>query len=334
MLKYYDTTQLRKNFGDFGGNADISDFDARSAPDVSKIIETIESDEFEKEFRKVLPLVCDDFEIKKFELAGNRVLYAAPALAKRYILAARIAHARCLGKESLCLGSDDAGITLAAVTASRELGMRIYVTLSKRLAEDTGFVQLLRANQAEVDDKTCVTYFDHPYAFVEVPFTNEPEHYLIEVDANYGVWPKPALTSVFASLFGADILEKLERIPEAAILPIVTGTNAIGVIKALKSTGCKLATCEQTVAMECHMIDTGAYTISTRGAAENRPNTTICPELANMWHKCQVMRLGCDRLTSVDVSALTGTGLSDTTKRAAAIGFDEMDCRELLVLEV
>ncbi len=335
MLTYCDSTRLNKHFGDFGGNNDMSDFETgRLNPDIDGITKIIESDQFEETFRNILPLVCDGFSISSYDLDGGRKLYTAPALGRRYALAARLAHAKCMGKTSAVLGSGDRTIVQLAAAACKEIDLKLSITLSKALAQDAAFVAALRDLGAEVDDKTCVELFDQPYAYVEVPFTSDPVDYIIQVDANYGVWPKPALTGVFAGLYGADLLEKLGKAPEACVVPIQDGTEAVGVFKALKNTACKLATCEDAVAQEFHLIDTGAYTLATRSAVEDIPNTSICPELADMWHKAQVCRLGCDRLYAVDTSALDATGLPAAAKRAAALAFEALDCKELLVLEV
>ncbi len=301
----------------------------RLTPDIEGITRIIESGRFEEVFRELLPVVCGDFEIKSFELDGGRKLLCAPALGTRYALAARIAHAKCIGKPGVAFGSDDRELVFAAANACLKCGLKLAATLGRSLAQDAEVVSGLTELGAEVDCKTCVELFDHPYAYIEVPFTTDPEYYLAEVEANYGVWPRPALTGVFAGLYGADLIAKLGRSIEACVVPITSGTEAVAVFKALKSTGCRLATCEETVAQEFHTIDTGAYTLATMGANREAPNMSICPELADMWRKNRVLRLGCDRILDVDVSAFDDTGLPYASRRAAALAFEAIDCQEL-----
>lgn len=333
MLRYRDGTELKKYFGDFGGNIDMSDFEvAMLNPDVDGIRRTIESEAFEKAFREILPLVCGGFTVRTIELDGGRRLRVVPALGKRYVLAARLAYAKCRGKVGTAIGSDDEELIRLACDASEKLGFPVKVTLSRRLAKDGSLAAELRARGIEVDDVSCVQLTDMAHGHAE-PHDADPEVCVLELEANYGAWPIPALTGVFAGLYGADVLEKLGGVPEACVVPITTGTEALAMIKALGNTGCRLATCEKTVAQEIHTIDYFAYTIATRSADEDIPETSICPELADLWRKNRVLRLGCDRILAVDTSALEGAELTDTAKRAAALALEAMDCKELLVVE-
>lgn len=334
MLKYCDGTELKKYFGDFGGNIDMSDFEtAMLSPDVAGIRALIESDEFARAFREILPLVCGGFEVRSFDLPGGRTLRVVPALAKRYILAARLAYAKCRGKAGVAIGSDDADTIRLACDAAQKLGFPVKATLSRALSLEGSLAAELRARGVEVDDVSCVELTDMAYGHAE-PHDADPEFCVLELEANYGAWPIPALTGVFAGLYGADVLDRLGAAPEACVVPITTGTEALAMIKGFSGTGCRLATCEPTVAQELHTIDYFAYTLATRSADEEKPETSICPELADLWRKNKVLRMGCDRILAVDVSALEAAGLSGPAKRAAALALEAMDCKDLLVVEV
>lgn len=335
MLKYNDTTEMPLRFGDFGGNDSIGDFElGRLNPDISFIRQTITGPEFEKEFRKMISCLIPEFSIRKEELAGGRTVWIAPALGKKYVLAASLAYAKTVGKKEVSIGSGSRELVEAAVSASRENDLGIQIILGRELCGDSEFVQKLKDQGAQVDDVTCVKYFDLPYSYLIRPFVPDPEAYILQTEANYGIWPRPGLTGIFAGLYGADLLDKLGHVPEACVVPVRTGTNAVGVFKGFAGTGCRMATAEMPVAEEIHTVNVGAYTIAVRSADTEGINISICPELVNMWRNNQVLRLGCDRLYAVDTRELEERNISRISARAAALAFEKTGCKELLAVEV
>jgi len=204
--------------------------------------------------------------------------------------------------------------------------------LSRELSHDSELIRMLEEQGAKVDAVTCTKYLDLAYSSQEQPFLADPPYYVVSIEANYGIYPKPALTGVLAGLFGADLMDELGQV-EACVVPITTGTEAIGVFKALVNTPCKLATSEQLIAQEFHIIDADCYTISTRSSNNEQENTSLCPELVNWWRQARVRRLGCDRLYNIDTGFLDFCHLSPTSARSAALALAAIECRELLVLE-
>ncbi|NMC64313.1 MAG: hypothetical protein GYA55_14205 [SAR324 cluster bacterium] len=336
MLKYSYTTNLSICFGDFGGNDCVNDFDFnRKNPDTSKIEKIIISDEFEKEFRNILSTILPEgISVKTHGMKGGQTLYVVPAKAKVYNLAAQLTFAKLVGEKKVFVGTYLKNIALLAAQACKAHDLSLIVKLSRVLCSDADLVKDLKALGAEVDDTTCIQYFDLPYAYSEEPFVSKPEFHVAPIEANYGLYPKPAITGLFAGIFGMDVLAQLGKTPECCVVPITTGTEAIGTFKALLNTTCKLATAEELIAQEFHLIDTGTYTLSTRSSNKEQDNTTLCPELVSWWRTAKVMRLGCDRIYPVDTSLLNSFNLSLLTARAAALAIEATHCKEILVLEV
>jgi len=336
MLKNCDTNNLSIYFGDFGGNDCINDFDfARKNPNIKQIQEIITGDEFEKEFRKILStLLPEGIAVKTNHTKGGQVLHVVPANAKLYNIAAQLALAKLKGKKGVFLGTYLKDIAKMTARACQIHGISIRIMLGRDLCGDSALIKDLKSLGAEVDSTTCVDYFDLPYAYSEEPFIPEPEFHVIPIEANYGVYPKPALAGMFAGLFGKDVLDRLGKIPECCVVPITTGTEAIGMFKALMNTTCRLATTEELIAQEFHLIDTGAYTLSTRSSDKEQMNTTLCPELVAWWRQAKVMRLGCDRIHPVNTEFLSSFNLPPMTARAVALAMEATNCKEILALEV
>lgn len=334
MLKFGDSIDMPRQFGDFGGNDSAGDFDPRINPDIEAVQTVITSDEFEEKFQMILQQIVGEYEIKRIVFNSSRAIVVVPNLSKKYALAARIAYAKVIGKEAAAIGSGDREIIDAAVDAGIRNDLKIKVILDKKLSQDKEYVGQLRASGAEVDDTTCVRYFDIPYSYLEIPMVADLPAYTLQVEANYGLWPKPGLTGIFAGLYGSDLLERLEHLPETCVVPITTGTEALGIIKGFSGQKCRIVTVEELIAGENHMINAGAYSIATRSAKKEQANTVICPELVNLWRCGKVLRLGCDRVHEVSVSELADSGLCKKTARAVILAFEQLKCSELLVVEV
>lgn len=336
MLKFESTIKLEKNFGDFGRDYGVIDLDfARTEPDIGKLVKILESSDFENVFRTLLPAAFPSaFAVNTFSLCDGRILNVVPALARMYNLAGQLALAKILGKDSIVAGTFLRDFATAAAETATKAGFdKIQIALGRDLCADQELVKKLEATGAKVDAETCAEYLDRPYDYGMVFFGTESPDYFVPEDANYGHWPMPALAGVLAGLYGADLLEKLGHVPEACVVPITTGTEAIGAFKALIDTDCILATAEDTVAQEYHVIKSGCYTLATRSANEENPVMVLCPELADWWRKGRVLRLGCDRLHAVDTSFLAPAAISPLSARAAALAFEASGCRELTVLE-
>ncbi len=335
MVRFSDGIKIPKWFGDFGGDLCFNDTDfIRKSPGVSEIEEILTTEEFESEFRKNLRLLnLPSLNVNEVHLEEGRLLLQTRCLARHYNLAAQLALAVIMGKTDIFIGTYSKEIAEAAAAICWDLSMSLTIVLSRRLGRDQELLERLRAYDCEVDADTCRQYFDLPYAYSEIPFFTEDNRYAVPVEANYGSYPKPGLTGKLAGLYGEDLLKHLKEIPDCCAVYINTGTGAIGTFKALMAIGCTLMTVEDPVAHEYHLIDTGAYTISTRNAKHEQMNTTLCPELVDWWRSGHVLRLGCDRVRPVHGDFPNDADLTENTVYAASLGFEKTGCKKLLVLE-
>ena len=335
MLKFSDGTKVPLCFGDFGWNFAMNDTDfARLNYPVAKIEEILNTDEFEKNFRDYLNVVLPtELKIEKTELSDGRKVLKAPALAAYYNIAGQAALAKQMGMVELRFGSYEKRLIFAIAKLCKAIGLNLSIIVSSELSKDEEFLKEIRQYGYKVDTDSCNDYFDLPYTYFEEAFAVSTEYYSVAASANYGAFPKPGLAGVLAGLYGEDLIDALGgHIPEACVVPVDTGFEAVGAYKALSKTDCKLATYESTVAQEFHLLDGGTYSLSVRRDEADR-DVTICPELANMWRRAKVARLGCDRVIDIETEAYKTVGLKDTETKAVALAFEAFDCSELLVLE-
>ncbi len=337
MLKFYGSTDLKGNFGDFGKEYTMIDIEfERKLSDSTKLRNMIESEEFEKLFRKLLVRVTGEkISLKRYCMQNGLTVHVVPALSKMYLLAGHLALAKLLGKTNLVIGTSDRKFALMAAETSAFAGFSdVIVVLGKELCGDQRLTEALLSTGAQVNCEMEKGRLNRPYYYGNTFFGRQPEHYCVPEDANYGVCPELALSGLFAGLYGSDLLELLGKVPDACVVPIGTGIEAIGLFRALLDTKCILATSEDTVAQEFHVIKLHCYTLATRASFYDHPLTVLCPELVNWWRNHRVFRLGCDRLEPVDTSFLNGADLSRRAARAVVLAYEKTGCRDMVVMEV
>lgn len=323
MITYCDGFKIPMWFGDFGGNICVNDTDfARLSHPIERYEQILTSEDFEKTFRAVLKRVlpCSP-QVRQLSVSGKE-LRAAPALARYYNLAGHLSLAALSGAECIFVGTFDREMALLAGKESRALGMRAKISLSRALSGDADLIQALTGLGAAVDTKAVFEGFDLPYGQAEAPFERDPKLYPIPLSANYGVFPKPGLSGIFAGIYGADLLETLGSAPGCTAIPVDTGLEALGICKAFRHTDGILCTCEALICCEYHGCDTGTYTLIKKNADQETGSVSICPELAAMWRSGRVARLGCDRFGSVDTASFRAAGLSEAGARTAALAME------------
>lgn len=332
MLKYLDGTDIPESFADFGHTFAVSDdADAVLNYPVEQTKKILVSETFEKDFRACLgELLPGKIRIRKKEVAGKKII-TAPAWGAYYNLAGWMALAKAKGITELSIGAYESHLVSSLAKAAANLGFHLTVTASVEQAGDETFVRELEESGAVVDTDTCREYFDFPYTYREVLF-GEPPFLTVPASANFGAFPKPALSGIFAGIYGEDLLKELGAVPEACVVPVHTGLNAVAVFKAFAKTGCRLATYEKTVAQEFHVVDTMCYSIKVRRDEDPR-DVVICPECAAFWRLGRAARLGCDRVITLDTGKWESAGLEKESAEAAAETFERLDCQELLILE-
>lgn len=331
---------FRRWFGDFGGGFcadDITNYDQEQL--ARRLAGHLSRPEFQPMFSNMLELVlpAGPRKITPFDLADGTRLYCAENLSWYYNLAGQLTLARLEGKRKLCAGTRDDRECLVLARAARTLEMELTLVLSRSQARKPALIEELRALGSLVDDTTCVKWPDSPYAYAMYRCESSADVYVPTLEANFGPYPCPSLTGLLAGIFGTELRARTAPLPiDGVVVPIVTGTGAVGVLQPWLEDGsdAALMTVERPICEEYHVTDMGTYTLATRSAESEEPNTTLCPEMVSWWRGAKVARLGADHYKAVDTSHLAGLSLSPTAARAAALALSQTICGNLLILEV
>ena len=333
MALFKKELRLARWFGDFGGDAFDNDFVTQ--PDKGpQIINALCAEDFEPCFREILSAILPaPLRINSVFLQRGTELLLAPAYGKYYSLAGQLALARMQKKTQIYTATYSREVAQAVATACQRFGFELTIFLGAKLSQDAQLVQTLKDQNHHVDHQMSSELLDLPYFYLEPGITDRSTSFVLQAGANYGNYPQPALVGVLAGLYGQDLKRALPTTPECLVVPISDGTEAIGAFKAFMEDECRLITVEEAVSQEYHIVDYFSYTLSTRSADAEKPNTTICPELAYWWRQGKVLRLGCDRIRPVNTSDLVDAGLSPLTARAAALALEQKEFHRMLVLE-
>ena len=326
---------IPKYFGDFGGDYSerdtVAPFKKTRAEHMERLLP---SDAFAKKLSECLNVVLPSGlpHISKYDLTDGRQLFVAPALSRYYILAGYLALSLLDGWKKAVLGTYSKEAALIFASSCKALGLQAKLCLSRELGANEALVAQLRKVGCELDLDSCRALFDTPYCYVN--FDDAAGYSIIPIEANYGPYPQAALTGLLASLYGQDLLSTLgEHKPDAVVVKIKTGTEAVGVMSPLLDSDIRLATVEETVSKEFHLEDSGCYTLSTRSADNDEPDTTICPQVAYWWRMAKVLRLGCDRIFPVNTEKFDALPLSQASIRAASLAYESLNCSDILLLE-
>ena len=327
-------------FGDFGGGFcadDITNYDQEQF--ARRLARHLNSPEFQPLFQKMLALILPSPEpsVQHYELEGGKHLYLASNLSCYYNLAGQLALAQLEGKQKLCAGTRVKEECRILAKAAQVLKMQLTLVLSREQALDHNFINELTLLGCTVDQSTCVKWPDFPYAYAMYHCESSPDVYVMALDANFGSYPYPSLVGLLAGEFGKKLYAQTAALPvEGIVVPITTGTEAVGAFRPWIDTDARISlmTVEHPISEEYHTTDMGTYTLSTRSAEHDEPNTTLCPELVSWWRGARVARLGCDHYKKVTSSWLAHLDLTADGARAATLAFAQSQHNALLILEV
>ena len=334
MKQFEAGFKIPRYYGDFGGDYSERDTVVPLNNAQAEEFEGYLTDEkFISRFEDVIRIVePDGIKIEKIALPGGRMIIMAPSLAKSYALAGYLTIALERKKKKVVTGTYSKEIAEKFVSAATELGLYPKICLSKALCADVELVDRLKKQGAEVDDVTCTKMLDAPYSYIN--FDEGMGFDVIPVEANYGIFPRAAMTGLLASQYGQDLKELLkgENI-DTVCVAIRTGTEAIGVMKAYEDDNVRLATVERRISKEFHTEDAGCYTLVTRPDEYGASDVSINPEIAHWWRMCKAYRLGADRVLPVDKSIYEHLNMSDVAKRALALVNEAIGFQNILLVE-
>lgn len=332
MLTFCDGSKIPEWFGDFGGNFCVNDSDfARLSFPAEEYEKLLCTQEFERHFYEILRTITPAALPVKETQAGPMRVKIVPARARYYNMAGHLSLAVLSGAKRVFVGTFEREMALCAARACRMLGLELDISLSRRLTMDQELAKQLGSQKAHLDTSRVFDGFDLPYGQAEAPFERDPSLYPIPISANYGIYPKPGLTGMFAGLYGTELRGVIGDGMEAIVVPTDTGMEALGIFKEYRRSEAKLFTSEEMIAAEYHGCDTGTYTLIKKKADQMGYCTSLCPELAALWRSGRVVRLGCDRFGEVDLKPGLEIGLSEMGARALALAGEQ--CREIVVVE-
>ena len=169
------------------------------------------------------------------------------------------------------------------------LGLQLKMNLPLSLRSIETLTQWLEIMDVELETKLCET-FDLPEMYAFQQWVAAPDDcYCIYSRSNVGAFPATLMTTDFASRYGA-ALKEVAGIPDAIVVPCISGSTALTVLKPWFGQEVKLYTVEIKAPDMWEEMDSfcGAFTKVMRNRTQDR---VLAPELANAWDQGIVERV-------------------------------------------
>lgn len=177
------------------------------------------------------------------------------------------------------------------------LGLRLKMNLPLSLRSIETLTQWLEMMEVELETKLCET-FDLPEMYAFQQWVAAPnECYCIYSRSNVGAFPATLMTTDFASPYGTALKELVDT-PDAIVVPCVSGSTALTVLKPWFGSNVKLYSVEISAPDMWEELDSfcGAFTKVMRNRTQDR---VIAPELANAWDEGLVKRVFVEKKDAV-----------------------------------
>ena len=142
--------------------------------------------------------------------------------------------------------------------------------------------------------------------------------YCIFSRSNVGAFPAPLMTAAFAAPYGATLKETVNT-PNAIVVPCVSGSTALTVLKPWFGQEVKLYTVEIKAPDMWEEMDSfcGAFTKVMRNRTQDR---VLAPELANAWDRGIVERVFVEKNDAAEAlkRVLSQEGTCELSMESAA----------------
>ena len=207
-------------------------------------------------------------------------------------------------------------IFCAKLCASLNFQLKMNLPTSLRCIQT--LTQLLEAMGVELETKLCET-FDLPEMYSFQEWLAAPDKsYCVFSRSNVGPFPMPLMTTAFAAPYGTALKEKA-GVPKAIVVPCISGSTALTVLKPWFGQGIKLYTVEIEGPDMWEELDSfcGAFTKVMRNRTLDR---VLAPELANAWDEGTVERVYITKEQAIEAlkQVLNQEGSADLSIESAA----------------
>lgn len=183
--------------------------------------------------------------------------------------------------------SAEEAVLCARTCAYLDLPLKMHLPRSLKHLET--LILWLDSLGVELETELCET-FDLPemYAFQE--WVSAPDNtYCVCSRSNVGAFPAPLMTTALGAPYGDSLKALLKEPPNTIVVPVVSGSMALTVMKPWFDSGVKLYTVEIDAPDMWEELDSfcGSFTKVMRNQTQDR---VLAPELANAWDEGTVER--------------------------------------------
>lgn len=231
----------------------------------------------------------------KFSVIKENKLISCKAPENIYPILGTALLARYLGKKQALCGVRYADEAFLCARVCADLGINVKLFLSADISGSASLTEAIAAFGASFETKQCRELFNLPEMYAFQGWVASPDDsILINCRLNAGAFPQVNIATDFAKEYGERFKEALKQNgisgAEQLVVPCVSGSFALGILKAFEGDKTRL------VSVECDSIfglseelDSYCGTF-TKVMRNNICDRVLAPELVFMMDKNEVIR--------------------------------------------
>ena len=289
MIKNNDTLW----YGQYGGCFVADAFSLECDKYYDEYKKIVREDGFEKEFEQ-LKAEYSPVEFKLLEMEDENLMVGI-ASENLYSIIGTILLAKYMKKEKVVCGTRYTDEAMLCAKLCKKYGLKLKMFMSKDISSISSLMVQMKIYGVETETRMCEEIFNLPEMYAFQTWIAAPQEYvLINCRNNVGAFPHPNIVSDFATIYGDDLKSVMESIgmpsPERIVVPIVSGSFALGVFRAFDSKTIEFVTaeCDEEDDLQ-EELDSycGTFTKVMRNRYNDR---VLAPELSNMFDNGEVLR--------------------------------------------
>lgn len=257
-------------------------------------------------------------EDKKY---SNKIIKIHWANLNPYPIIGHALMAKQIGRRLVLFAPRHAEEAIFSAKICAHLGLQLKMNLPLSLRSIESLTNWLEIMNVQLETKLCET-FDLPEMYAFQQWVAAPDDcYCIYSRSNVGAFPATQMTTDFASRYGLALKEAAGS-PDAIVVPCISGSTALTVLKPWFDQAVKLYTVEIKSTDMWEELDSfcGAFTKVMRNRTQDR---VLAPELANAWDEGLVERVFVDKrdVAGILKEVITKDGTELSIESAAALHY-------------
>lgn len=288
-------------YGEYGGCFVADAFSGSCDDYYEQYVKIVSEEQFKRDFSELRERVST----RSFKFSKSGDIWVVTASENYDPIIGTALLAKRLGMNNVVCGVRYADEAIMVAKVCSLLKLKVHMILGRAVSQDESLCEMLRLTNADVDTQTCLTLFDLPEMYAFQIWIGEPKQCsIINCRSNAGAFPQTNIAADFSRTYGEELKLQVPSSIKHIVIPCITGSYALGIIRAFQSTPISIETVECDTALNMtEELDSycGTFTKVMRNRTSDR---VLSPALSNMFDQKNVQRtiVGCSTVDIIDPS--------------------------------